>query len=221
MPNNVKAKDGAPNFNFKREIVGSFTKLGKVNWKLLWDIFALKFLSELAFSQFYGTFGILLPEVFQLNQIQIGYIMSIYGSLFIFTNLTLTKLNNILPKEQPKKIFIIFITFTLTLFCLFMSSNIYVFVFFLLPLAYTKSLFDTTFLSSLTERVTESERGITMGSYDSAMSLANLTTPLFMGIINQYYGYNVARLIATIPATIATLLSFYLIDKKMLKVNTD
>lgn len=222
MPNDVKRKEVKKNLDVKKEIIGSFTKLGKINWKLLWDVFALKFLSELAFSQFYGSFAILLPEVFQLSHIQIGYVMSIYGSLFILTNLTLPKLNTLLPKEESKKVLVTFIGFTLTLFCLYLSSNIYMFVFFLLPVAYTKSIFDATFLATLTERVTESERGITMGSYDSAMSLAALSTPLFMGIINEYYGFNISRLVALVPATIATCLSYYLVNnRRILKVNTE
>lgn len=222
IPNKkIVEENDEKSLNLKEEIVGSFTKLTKINWKLLWDVFSMKFLLELAFMQFYSTIGFVLIEVFELDQIHMGYVMSYYGSLFVITNLTIAKVNKFLPENRAKKIFVTFKILTITFFCFFMTSNIYIYILFFLPLAYTKSIFDASFLEMLTDRIPKNEKGITMGSYDSIMSLANLITPLFMGIITQYYNINVARMICIIPATAATLLSFYFFKKPLIKVNKD
>lgn len=209
------------NVNVGQEILNSFTKLAKVNWKLFWDIFAMKFLLELAYSQFYGTFGIVMAEVFLLNQIQMGYVISFYAFLFILSNLSLAKLNKILPQQKEHKNFVTVAVLTSALLGSFMSSNKYTYMLMFVPLAFTKSLFDATFLAMLTERVTDSEKGITMGSYESTMSLAGLSTPLIMGAVNEYYGYSVGRAICLFPASLATILSFYFTKKPVFKLRKD
>lgn len=162
-----------------------------------------------------------MTEVFQMNQMQIGYIISFYGSLFIFSNLSLSKFNQYLPKDFESKIFTNVVILAITLFGSFMSTNIYAYVLLFIPLALTKSLFDTVLLATLTERVSETEKGITVGSYESTMALAGLTTPLFMGTINEYYGYNIGRTICLLPTITATILSFYLRKNPIVKLRKD
>lgn len=197
-----------------------FNKILKEKSHIYGDIFVMKFLIELCFSQWYGTLGFVLMDAFGCNQIQFGYILGFHGILIVVASLALKPMKKILFHQDlraTKRKIVGLGLLTASLMGFNLSSNYFVYLFFIVPFSFSRVLLGTTLQEMLTHKTSDEDKGIAFGLFESVMPLAGLSTPLIVGAVVKYINLQVACSICVFTVLVTNALVYYLHTKVSIK----
>jgi MFS transporter, DHA1 family, tetracycline resistance protein len=161
-------------------------------------IFLLKFIFSIMMAFYVSTIALFLIDLFEFNEQELGLFMLIVGVFLAFNQVVMSKL--FINKFGPAKTLIIGLGLTtIGLFCITITSNIYLYCAFYYVLNLGLSVCFPTFNSLLSTHADPQHQGEVMGISESLNSLALATFPIAAAGIYQFTSYHVYFFIAALP----------------------
>jgi len=161
-------------------------------------IFLLKFIFSIMMAFYVSTIALFLIDLFEFNEQELGLFMLVVGVFLAFNQVVMSKL--FINKFGPAKTLIIGLGLTtIGLFCITITSNIYLYCAFYYVLNLGLSVCFPTFNSLLSTHADPQHQGEVMGISESLNSLALATFPIAAAGIYQFTSYHVYFFIAALP----------------------
>ncbi|CAH0559623.1 unnamed protein product [Brassicogethes aeneus] len=194
----------------KTEFKKSLRELIEVDWKAHWVSFLLRFLFGLCSSAYFSNQVLYLKEKHGLSQKHIGYTISIYSSIGMIVALYLEKINSFYKNDRTgyQQLFHFFAIFALSFYFIYVSPNLFTYMLCLIPLAISSIVIRVISMDLLMKESNGVKRGSLSGASNSIMSIARFVSPLFSGIMVDFFGQSVI-LMSVLPATLGMGLSWY------------
>ncbi|XP_057671124.1 major facilitator superfamily domain-containing protein 9-like [Diorhabda carinulata] len=191
------------------EFKKSIKEIKDIDWKVHWDTFLLKFLLGLTITVYFSNQAIYLKETFHLSQKHIGYMISFFSTVGVISGLFLKKIDNFLNTDIYSKMSLWFGVLALCFISLYLSPNIFIFMFFLIPLSVAASAMRVTSMELMFQKIEALHRGSFSGASNSVMSIARFMTPLFTGLTSDIFNEKSVMLIAVVPACLGVFVSIF------------
>ncbi len=177
----------------------NFTGLAIVNIKAIKDVIrnidvgiyvVIFFFITFSFANIYGTFQLFgeRKEGLNLNQAEIGYLLSFLGVVGSIVQATLIKFFKIKFGEKRSLIignFFVFIGLTLIPF----STSVTILLLVIFILAFGNGINNPMTLGLISQNVSRDEQGSVLGINQSLSSLARFLGPVWGGFIYEKFGY--------------------------------
>jgi DHA1 family tetracycline resistance protein-like MFS transporter len=161
-------------------------------------LFLMKFLFSVMMAFYIATIALFLKDLFKFNVEQLGLFMLIVGVFLAFNQVVMSKL--FIKKFGAPKTLLIGLALTFFgLFCITITSNIYIYCAFYYILNLGLSICFPTFNSLITTNANPKRQGEILGISESINSLAMAAFPIIAAAVYQYYGYHVYYFIAALP----------------------
>ncbi|MFT4601614.1 MAG: DHA1 family tetracycline resistance protein-like MFS transporter [Arenicella sp.] len=161
-------------------------------------LFLLKFIFSIMMAFYMATIALFLIDLFEFNEKELGLFMLIVGVFLAFNQVVMSKF--FISKFGAAKTLIIGLGLTtIGLFCITITSNIYLYCAFYYILNLGLSICFPTFNSLLSTHADPQHQGEVMGISESLNSLALATFPIAAAAIYQHINYNVYFFIAALP----------------------
>ncbi|KAF2882247.1 hypothetical protein ILUMI_23915 [Ignelater luminosus] len=201
---------------FGNELLRAVAELMKIDWKVYWDAFFLRFLFGFSISIYFSNQAIYIQEKFDLSQRYIGYTISFLSIIGSLAGLMLGYITNRFYKNDfncSKRLFHGFATICITFIGLYYAPNITIFVMFLIPFGISNTILRIVSMEVILSRSGNKDRGSLSGASNSVMSVARFISPITSGIIGDTVGENAVVLSAFAPALLGSLLCVKLMYK--------
>lgn len=209
---------------FGNELLRAITELVKIDWKVYWDAFFLRFLFGFSISIYFSNQAMYIQERFNLSQKYIGYTISFLSIIGSLAGLMLGYITNTFYKNDfkcSKRLFHGFTTICITFIGLYYATNITVFVIFLIPFGISNTILRIVSMEVILSRSGNNDRGSLSGASNSVMSVARFISPITSGIIGDTVGEHAVVLSAFAPALLGSLLCMRLMYKKVIHSRID
>jgi len=174
----------------------------------------LFFILTFSFANIYGTFALLGLKVYGFTDQQNGYI---YGIIGLASAIVQGGMLGWINKMMSNKIILIVASFLITTMLAMIpyAGTFLGLAIVSIVLSYGTGTFQPTVLSLISEVVTDTEQGITLGLNQSLASLARVLGPLWGGFAFKYLGYPFPFITGAIFTFIIFLLTVFYLPKKI------
>jgi multidrug resistance protein len=174
----------------------------------------LFFILTFSFANIYGTFALLGLKVYGFTDQQNGYI---YGIIGLASAIVQGGMLGWINKIMSNKIILIVASFLImTMLAMIPYAGTFLGLAIVsIVLSYGTGTFQPTVLSLISEVVTDTEQGITLGLNQSLASLARVLGPLWGGFAFKYLGYPFPFITGAIFTFIIFLLTVFYLPKKI------
>jgi len=174
----------------------------------------LFFILTFSFANIYGTFALLGLKVYGFTDQQNGYI---YGIIGLASAIVQGGMLGWINKMMSKKTILIIAPFLITTMLAMIpyAGTFLGLAIVSIVLSYGTGTFQPTVLSLISEVVTDTEQGITLGLNQSLASLARVLGPLWGGFAFKYLGYPFPFITGAIFIFIIFLLTVFYLPKKI------
>ncbi|XP_069685452.1 major facilitator superfamily domain-containing protein 9-like isoform X2 [Periplaneta americana] len=202
------------------EIFQAVSELLNINWKLYWDVFLLKFFSDVTLSLHYQNVVIILKEVHNLSPTWIGYTMSLMAVVGVAAS-SLTGLISRLYKNDgthAKRTLHACILFVFPFLLLCITSNLSLMITCFMLISATYSLLRITISEIILQRTSADQMGSLVGCAQSMFSLSHLVSPITSGVAHELYGFQGPTVLKAITALITLSASCSLFRHKVKNV---
>lgn len=176
--------------NIYTSLKQSVIEIYNVEWSEYWDIFILKALIGFAMGVYYSNYSLYLKTVFELSPKYIGYVISFQGIIGSISSYFIGTINRFYNHDDDYSLrnFHVFFIIFISLLGLICSFNIYLYAFWLVPLAVGNSVARLVSLEMVLNRSHGEHRGTLIGASNSVRSLSGVVAPMIAGFIGQYLG---------------------------------
>lgn len=174
----------------------------------------LFFILTFSFANIYGTFALLGLKVYGFTDQQNGYI---YGIIGLASAIVQGGMLGWINKMMSNKTILIIASFLIMIMLAMIpyAGTFLGLAIVSIVLSYGTGTFQPTVLSLISEVVTDTEQGITLGLNQSLASLARVLGPLWGGFAFKYLGYPFPFITGAIFMSIIFLLTVFYLPKKI------
>ncbi|XP_073948493.1 major facilitator superfamily domain-containing protein 9-like isoform X2 [Choristoneura fumiferana] len=198
----------------------SIIELCKIEWSKYWDVFFFKGLVGFAMAAYYSNYALYLKSTYDLTPKYIGYIISFQGVIGSVSSYFIGYINSFYKTDTDysQRNFHVFFILTLSVLGLIFSFNIYMYAFFLIPLATCTAVGRLVTLEMVLKRGHGEHRGTLIGASNSVRSVSGVIAPMAAGVIGQYFGVQRVIYMSLFAALIGTTLSYFKYRNKGTKI---
>lgn len=188
----------------------SFVEMYSIQWSKYWDIFMFKALVGFAMGVYYSNYALYLQTQFDLSPKYIGYVISFQGVIGSLSSYFIDFINSfyIHDKDYSIRNFHVFLLLSFALLGLILSFNVYIYSFWLIPLAVGNAIGRLVTLEMVLKRSHGDHTGTLIGASNSVRSLSGVVAPMVTGIIAQYIGASYAIYASLCSTSLGVLLSY-------------
>lgn len=204
--------------SLKRSVI----ELLHIDWCQYWDIFLLKVFIGFAMSVYYSNYSLFLNTRYELTRKQIGYVISFQGIVGSISSHFIGSINNLYHNDEDyiKRNFHVFVLICGSFLGLIMAYNVYIYIFWLSPLAIGNAIGRLVTLEMLLKRGHNTHRGTLIGASNSVRSLTGVVAPMVAGYINHYIGLSYVIYASFLSTLIGLIISYRNLQNKM-KIKAD
>ncbi|XP_022919322.2 major facilitator superfamily domain-containing protein 9-like [Onthophagus taurus] len=198
------------------EMKKSVEILKKINWKIYWDAFLIRFLFGITTSFFHSNQSLYLKEKHNLSQLYIGYTISFFSIIGVLTSLTLGWITETFYKNDTnclQRLFHSFVILSISCLGFYLAPNLIVFYTFLIPFGITTALVRIVSMEMMLTKSGKEEKGSLSGASNSIMSISRFFTPLMSGVVGDFFGEESVMFFAFVPAIIGSIVCYKLLSK--------
>ncbi|KAI4460167.1 major facilitator superfamily domain-containing protein 10 [Holotrichia oblita] len=227
LPDNTKTSDKVANINIlsllstiHKEFLRAVRELLKINWKIYWDTFLMRFLFAISVSIIHSSHSLYLKEKYNLSQVNIGYTISFLSIVGVICGLSMGKITKVFYKNDHdclRRIYHSFCTMAACSVGFYLAPGLYTFYAILVPFSISSTLLRIVTMELMITKSKNDEKGSLSGASNSIMSIARFITPLSSGIIGDIFGENVVMLSGLVPALTGSLVCIYLMRRGKVK----
>lgn len=187
-----------------------------IDWSKFWDIFMLKAFIGFAMSVYYSNYSLFLNNTYDLTRKQIGYIISFQGVIGSISSYFMGSVNSLYRKDDDYSVrhFHVFVLTCGSFLGLLMSSSIYFYLFWLIPLAVGNAMGRLVSLDMLLKRGGNTHRGTLIGASNSVRSLTGVVAPMVAGYISQYAGLSNVIYASFLSTLLGLVISYHSLKNK-------
>ncbi|KAF5283312.1 hypothetical protein FQR65_LT13969 [Abscondita terminalis] len=221
-PKLFKSEDEFRLLNFKTELKRSLVELTKIDWKIYWDVFTLRFLFSFAISIYFSNQALYIQEEYGLSQKYIGYIISFFSVIGGMSSLATGYIKTVYYKNDPDNLnllFQLFLMMTLSFVGIYFSPNLALLLLLLMPFAFSSSLLRIVSMEVILNRSHSNDRGSLAGVSNSVMSVGRFVSPVMSGVVADGFGEDKVMLFAFLPSLMATFLCFRLLYRPKIVID--
>ncbi|KAG5877556.1 hypothetical protein JTB14_023329 [Gonioctena quinquepunctata] len=198
----------------RNEFKKTVKELVDIDWKEHWDTFLLKFLMGLTMTCYFTNQSIYLKETYQMSQKHIGYMISFFSTVGMISGFILNKINSLYkPDSLFTRLCHSFFILTISFFGIYLSPNFYIFLFLLIPLAFSATALRVGSMELMFEKSEKLHKGSLSGASNSIMSVARFLTPVITGFTSDIFNEQSVMLIAAFPSSLGFLVSVFMKKK--------
>ncbi|KAK9679015.1 Major Facilitator Superfamily [Popillia japonica] len=229
LPDSPKTTDKFSNISvlsllstIHKEFLRAIRELLKINWKIYWDTFLMRFLFAISVSIMHSSHSLYLKEKYNLSQVNIGYTISFLSIIGVICGLSMGKITKIFYKNDHNCLQRIYHSFCVMAACsvgFYLAPDLYTFYAILVPFAISSTLLRIVTMELMITKSKNDEKGSLSGASNSVMSIARFITPLSSGIIGDIFGENTVMLSGLVPALTGSLVCVYLTRRSKIKGN--
>lgn len=128
-------------------IWSDLSKIAKIDWRVFWDVFLLRFICNFGVTMYYFPQCLYLKEKFEVSQRYIGYTISIFSATRIVSSFLTPYINNYFYKNDEfclKRMTHFLLLITTSSVPLYKSSNIEMFWLYTIPFSMGCTLVNTS-----------------------------------------------------------------------------
>ncbi|XP_060524281.1 major facilitator superfamily domain-containing protein 9-like [Cylas formicarius] len=193
------------------ELGKSAADMYTIDWNQFYEPFLLRFLFGLSVSTYFTNQSLLLKETYLLTQKQIGYVISYFSTIGLFSSFFLDKINGLYKSgDCLSRIFHFFIILALCILTIYIAPNLYILLVALIPLSFSSTVLRVVTMELILAKTSGLHRGSLSGASNSVMSISRFITPLLSGILADKLGEHSVILVAVIPAIFGVFVSLRL-----------
>ncbi|PZC85587.1 major facilitator superfamily domain-containing protein 9 [Helicoverpa armigera] len=198
----------------------SFVQLYYIEWSKYWDIFMFKALISFAMGVYYSNYSLYLKTVYELSPKYIGYVISFQGVIGSISSYFIGYINSfyIHDKDYSIRNFHVFLLTSVSLVGLALSFNVFLYTFWLIPMAVGNATGRLVTLEMVLKRSHGDHRGTLIGASNSVRSLTGVVAPMVAGVIGEFYGVSYVIYASLCSTTLGIVLS-YLHKNKTVKID--
>lgn len=195
----------------------SVVELLNIDWSKYGDIFLLKGFIGFAMSVYYSNYSLYLSTIFELSSKQIGYIISFQGIVGSISSYFMGSINSLYCNDDDyiTRNFHVFVLICGSVFGLMLSFNVYIYMFWLCPLAIGNAIGRLVTLDMLLKRGHNTHRGTLIGASNSVRSLTGVVAPMVAGYISQYVGLSYVIYASFFSTIIGLIISYRSLQNKI------
>ncbi|KAL3280334.1 hypothetical protein HHI36_017823 [Cryptolaemus montrouzieri] len=200
----------------KQELLKIGSNLKKVNIRENWDLFSMRLLFGIATSMYFHNQAIYMREYFNLNQVNIGYLISFIGIVQTCSVFSLGHINQIFYKHETdcsRRMFHFFSLMSCSSILLYFTDDIKLFLLFIIPFAISSSVLRISTMELLLGQCSKEQKGTFSGVSNSIASVAKFITPLISGLIIDFTSIHVSILLPSVPALLGSFVSLKVMSK--------
>ncbi|XP_048007571.1 major facilitator superfamily domain-containing protein 9-like [Leguminivora glycinivorella] len=188
----------------------SVLELYKIEWSKYGTIFFFKGLLGFAMSLYYSNYVLYLKTTYELTPRYIGYIISFQGIIGSICSFYMGYINSFYTKDKDYSVrnFHVFLVLSLSILGLIVSFNIYMYAFFLIPLAIGNAVGRLVTLEMILKRSHNTHRATLIGASNSVRSISGVVAPMAAGLIGQYYSVQHVVYVTLFVTFLGTLASY-------------
>ncbi|XP_049870036.1 major facilitator superfamily domain-containing protein 9-like [Pectinophora gossypiella] len=195
----------------------SVIELYKVNWYKFWDVFMLKALIGFAMGVYYSNYSLYLKTIYLLSPKYVGYVISFQGVIGSLSSFFMGYINRLYCEDNDYSLrnLHVFAIISISLIGMILSSNVYVYAFWLIPLAIGNATGRLVTLEMILRRSHGHHRGTLIGASNSVRSLSGIVAPMVAGLIGQYVGVTYVIYASLLATLIGLGMSYHTRNTKM------
>ncbi|GJQ81631.1 hypothetical protein Trydic_g8510 [Trypoxylus dichotomus] len=205
-----------------KEFLRALRELVKINWKIYWDTFLMRFLFGISVSIVHTSQSVYLKEQYNLSQVYIGYTISFLSIVGVICGLSMGKITTMFYRDDHNRLRRIYHSFCIMAACCFgfyFAPDLYVYYAVLVPFSISSTILRIVTMELMISKSKNDEKGSLSGASTSVMSIARFITPLSSGIVGDIFGENAVMLSAFVPPLCGSLLCLY--SMKTSRVKSD
>ncbi|GAB1609198.1 major facilitator superfamily domain-containing protein 9-like [Argonauta hians] len=192
---------------------GFFESMRRLDWRHLWDMFAIRFLLGFSIILFRSNLSVMLQSRFTISPRHMGYLVSFSGVVSTFTGFLVGTLTKIYSNE-PGLFLFMSVFQMLALFMLGISQSFAVFIVFFGSLSLASSVMRVVGTRLMLRRGSQEGSGTLLGLSQSFMSIARMVSPVMSGILMEFDESIPSFLGAATTLLATTLIFLYPQDKR-------
>lgn len=195
----------------------SVMELRNIDWSKYWDIFMLKAFIAFAMSVYYSNYSLYLSTTFELTRKQIGYIISFQGVVGSVSSYFMGFINSLYRNDDDyiNRNFHVFVLICGSFLGLLLTYNVYIYIFWLSPLAIGNAIGRLVTLEMLLKRGHHTHRGTLIGASNSVRSLTGVVAPMVAGYISQYVGLSYVIYTSFFSTLLGLVISYHKLQNKI------
>lgn len=192
-----------------RSVRQSFIELYHIKWSIYWDVFMFKALISFAMGIYYSNYVSYLQTQYSLTPKYIGYVISFQSIVGSISSFFIGYINSfyIHDKDYSIRNFHIFILLSVALIGLISSYSVWVYSFWLIPLAIGNATGRLVTLEMVLKK-SQGHAGTLIGASNSVRSLTGVVSPMVSGLIGEYIGAQYPIYASLCSITIGVILSY-------------
>ena len=191
------------------ELARSLKDLKKINWKVHWETFSVRFLFGLTVSLYFANQSAHLKEKYELSQRHVGYTISFLSVIGVVSSFSLGAITRRFyggDADCQRRMTHSFLILSACFLGFYVTSNVYFYLAFLVPFAVSTAILRIVSLEFMLGKSREDERGLISGTCNSVMSVARSLTPFMSGVVSEFVGENAVMMFGFLPALAGTML---------------
>ncbi|KRT81506.1 membrane transporter, partial [Oryctes borbonicus] len=195
-----------------KEFLRALRELMKINWKIYWDTFLMRFMFGVSVSIVHTSQSVYLKETYNLSQVYIGYTISFLSIVGVICGLSMGKITAMFYKDDHnclRRIYHSFCAMAACCFGFYFAPNIYIYYTVLIPFSISSTILRIVTMELMISKSKDDEKGSLSGASNSVMSIARFITPLSSGIVGDIFGENAVMLSAFVPPLCGSFLCLY------------
>ncbi|XP_018565092.1 major facilitator superfamily domain-containing protein 9-like [Anoplophora glabripennis] len=209
---NIQNNDVSLITGIKREFAKTVKELNDIDWKVHWDSFLLRFLFCLAIMCYFSNQSLYLREKYELSQKHIGYIISFFGTISMFSAFFLDQINSFYKDDSTcfTRLFHFSLLLTSCFMAIAFSPNISVLLLLMVPFSVASTVLRVVSMELMLKKSDESHTGSLSGASNSVMSLAKFLTPFLTGVISDIFTEKSVMFVGILPSGLCVFLTLYM-----------
>lgn len=195
--------------SLKEELSKAVVNLRQIDWPTYWDAFLLRFLFALSTSVYFSNQGIYLKEKYELQQKNIGYIISFYNALGTISGLLMGFITDRFYRNDincHKRLFHSFSVLTVCFFLMYFAPTVSTYILILMPQGVASMIIRIVSMEFILSKPHSKAKGSISGATNSVMSIARFVSPIASGMIADTFGETYVIPSAFIPTLVAVIL---------------
>lgn len=196
----------------KREFAKTVKELKDIDWKVHWDSFLFRFLFCLAITCYFSNQSLYLREIYKLSQKHIGYIISFFSTIGMFSAFFLDQINRFYKDDHTcfTRLFHFSLLLTSCFICIAISPNLSVLLLLMVPFSIASTALRVVSMELMLKKSDELHRGSLAGASNSVMSLARFLTPFLTGVISDIFTEKSVMFVGILPSFMCVILTSYM-----------
>lgn len=168
----------------------SVLELYTIEWSKYWNVFIFKGLVGFAMGVYYSNYALYLKTQYMLSPKYVGYVISFQGIIGSLCSYFISYINMFYKTDHDfsQRNFHVFLLLSASLLGMIMSSNVIIYILWLIPLAMGNAISRLVTLEMILKRCDSEHRGTLIGAANSVRSLSGVVAPMTAGCIGQYVG---------------------------------